>query len=151
MRAEPAGVEAPLLVNRRRVPLWREIWPVRTPNTITECMATSCLALRTLSLRESVVDDFFSVDGAWLRGFGFRRLLFHEGWLFVALTSHKLFQVPAEFLVRHRCGLGGGFRDRRILLSRAGPGSACDGSEWRAIPYAEASTAPSCSSARAAT
>src|SRR6516225_12210411 len=115
-------------------------------------MATSCLALRRrLNLRGFLRGRLLFGDGAWLRGFGFRRLLFQEQRLFVAMTSHKLFQVPAEFLVRHRCGLRGGFRDRRILLSRAGPGSVGDGSEWRAIPYAEASTAHSCSSARAAT
>ena len=45
-------------------------------------------------------------DGGWLRGFRFRRLLFHKQQLFVALTS-KLVQMPAEFLVRHRCGPGG--------------------------------------------
>jgi hemerythrin-like metal-binding protein len=39
-------------------------------------------------------------DGCWLQGFGFRRLLFQERRLFIQLTTHKLFQMLAEFLVR---------------------------------------------------
>lgn len=48
-------------------------------------------------------------DGGWLRGFGFRRVLFRGLVVFVALPCQKHFDVLAKFLVRLRCWLGGLF------------------------------------------